>query len=700
MSLGTTVDAALTRLLPLLSTTGLAGLAFLAAFLGLFIAHQLAIWWDVSSVSGFERSRTAVSVLAEVWDVVADLYNPFTEVYLELVPMWNFRVQHLTEPLVYAALDVLTVTFSGRAYEGVISEEALPYRGFRCDTSEQAMAWCGDARHYAAALGMPTGKPAFEATELVIEPARMRALSESALAPLIGVLPIDAILDGLHALLASYIVVYSFVWDVGIFVAHTVLVELFGVLVDLFVWAMQALAELMLMVVRSGLFSAIVGWGLDLLVALVVEVALPLMLACVSALLCVVDFLTPLVTWEEQLVCVSASCFRGDSSDTLADVFLTFLSIAPAAEAVQAVYDHLFNERTGVRYANGTAGAVSDDVPALLFDGVRSARQAKCADCFVCKVPELRALWLLVAMTYGCVLDALPYRGRVEEVCMVGGRGYVDMCGPRGAAQFALTEREFRETYTVHLHFDAEHAQSFASRLETLAREQGGAGANGFTAKLLEIGFVLAILQIVDVVISTRDLGLLWPIGLLMGLIVVVKAVLALLQSDLSRILTLLDPEASAFLQGVRIWVEHDFADWGGAVYHPSAVWLEDNGYPTHWAESMQIGSTADYLSWTAIQPAIVLHELSHAWHHQYVGYDDASILQAYDAAMASGIYDSVPYAGGGKSTAYATSNVQEYFAELTEAWFWENDFYPFVREELEDFDPTGAAMVEAAWQP
>lgn len=55
----------------------------------------------------------------------------------------------------------------------------------------------------------------------------------------------------------------------------------------------------------------------------------------------------------------------------------------------------------------------------------------------------------------------------------------------------------------------------------------------GFTNKLLEIGFVLAILQVVDVVITTRDLGLLWPIGLLMGLIVIVKAVLALLQNNL-----------------------------------------------------------------------------------------------------------------------------------------------------------------------
>jgi len=57
---------------------------------------------------------------------------------------------------------------------------------------------------------------------------------------------------------------------------------------------------------------------------------------------------------------------------------------------------------------------------------------------------------------------------------------------------------------------------------------------SGFTIKVLEIGFVLAILQIIDVVISTRDLSLLWPIGLLMGLIIVVKAVLALLQNNLT----------------------------------------------------------------------------------------------------------------------------------------------------------------------
>ena len=78
--------------------------------------------------------------------------------------------------------------------------------------------------------------------------------------------------------------------------------------------------------------------------------------------------------------------------------------------------------------------------------------------------------------------------------------------------------------------------------------------------------------------------------------------------------------------------------------------------------------------------------------------YDDPDIVRAYDEAMASGRYDDVEYAGGGTATAYATTNVQEYFAELTEAWFWENDFYPFVRQDLIDFDPLGAEVIEASW--
>ena len=56
----------------------------------------------------------------------------------------------------------------------------------------------------------------------------------------------------------------------------------------------------------------------------------------------------------------------------------------------------------------------------------------------------------------------------------------------------------------------------------------------GFVQKVLEVSFVILIMQIIDVVISTRDLSLLWPIIGFMALLIVVKAVIALLQNALT----------------------------------------------------------------------------------------------------------------------------------------------------------------------
>ena len=39
----------------------------------------------------------------------------------------------------------------------------------------------------------------------------------------------------------------------------------------------------------------------------------------------------------------------------------------------------------------------------------------------------------------------------------------------------------------------------------------------------------------------------------------------------------------------------------------------------------------------------------------------------------------------------------QEYFAELTEACFGKNDFYPFNRNELKEHDPGGYVVIEKA---
>jgi Mlc titration factor MtfA (ptsG expression regulator) len=96
----------------------------------------------------------------------------------------------------------------------------------------------------------------------------------------------------------------------------------------------------------------------------------------------------------------------------------------------------------------------------------------------------------------------------------------------------------------------------------------------------------------------------------------------------------------------------------------------------------------------------LTLHEFAHAWHCMnwpcFEG--DTQIEEAYEAAMASGIYDVTEDKAGFKRRHYGATNKQEYFATLTEAWFWERQNYPFNRDDLLKHDPLGAAAVQAAW--
>ena len=48
---------------------------------------------------------------------------------------------------------------------------------------------------------------------------------------------------------------------------------------------------------------------------------------------------------------------------------------------------------------------------------------------------------------------------------------------------------------------------------------------------------------------------------------------------------------------------------------------------------------------------------------------------------------------------AYAHTNEREYFAELTEAYFGWNSYFPFTKEELESYDPEGYNLIENSWE-
>jgi hypothetical protein len=174
--------------------------------------------------------------------------------------------------------------------------------------------------------------------------------------------------------------------------------------------------------------------------------------------------------------------------------------------------------------------------------------------------------------------------------------------------------------------------------------------------------------------------------------------VLRLLEVKLWEITTRLSPEVVERLREVPLRMHLDRAGCPGGVYHPSAGWLRNHGYPTDWAEGVEFGNARNFLSWSRQQPWMVLHELAHAWHHQVLGYDHAGIRKAYAAARDGGTLEEVLYIDGGRQRHYALNNEQEFFAEMTEAWFGTNDFYPFVRGEVADAFPQLGPLLDAAW--
>jgi hypothetical protein len=94
----------------------------------------------------------------------------------------------------------------------------------------------------------------------------------------------------------------------------------------------------------------------------------------------------------------------------------------------------------------------------------------------------------------------------------------------------------------------------------------------------------------------------------------------------------------------------------------------------------------------------MVLHELAHAYHFLVLGERHPEIAAAYRQAVASRSYESVDYFGGGKRRAYALVDEKEYFAELSEAYFCRNDYYPFTRADLQRHDPLGYELLQRVW--
>ena len=178
---------------------------------------------------------------------------------------------------------------------------------------------------------------------------------------------------------------------------------------------------------------------------------------------------------------------------------------------------------------------------------------------------------------------------------------------------------------------------------------------------------------------------------------------LKMLANHLQRIAIFVPQKSLEDLQRLEIWIEHDHPiDTEPGPYHPGVDWLVKRGYDPRLAKKVHVTRAGSLLERQHMlkHPAVILHELAHSYHDQVLGFDEPRIKAAYERAMKAGIYNEVLDHTGRKVRHYAATNHREYFAEGTEAYFYRNDFYPFVRAELKQHDPWLHDLLEEIWGP
>ena len=175
---------------------------------------------------------------------------------------------------------------------------------------------------------------------------------------------------------------------------------------------------------------------------------------------------------------------------------------------------------------------------------------------------------------------------------------------------------------------------------------------------------------------------------------------LRFLEHKLADIRAVVAAEPLAKLQGVTLVLDLSHGKLRSMQYHPSAGWLEANGYATNLVKCVHIPEAADLPTPRNIteQPWVVLHELAHAYHDQVLDFEEPRILKAYEDFKRSGRGDHTLLYDGSRVRHYALTDQKEFFAEMTESYFGVNDFFPFNRAELMTAEPEIYELMQAIW--
>lgn len=183
------------------------------------------------------------------------------------------------------------------------------------------------------------------------------------------------------------------------------------------------------------------------------------------------------------------------------------------------------------------------------------------------------------------------------------------------------------------------------------------------------------------------------------GAVVGAKA-LKILANRLHDITLVVPAPALEKLRAVGIAFDLDHGKLTAMQYHPSPGWLRDNGYDPALARMVHVPAAGRMLGSFTVnqQPAVMLHELAHAYHDQVLDFEEPRIKAAWKTYRDSGKGNAVLHISGRTGKHYALTNQKEFFAEMTESFFATNDFHPFVRGALKTEFPELYKLLEDVW--
>ena len=151
-----------------------------------------------------------------------------------------------------------------------------------------------------------------------------------------------------------------------------------------------------------------------------------------------------------------------------------------------------------------------------------------------------------------------------------------------------------------------------------------------------------------------------------------------------------------------QFWLtDSQWTNTTAVVTHVSKEWLIEQKMDLRLYGNIEVLNIKNFAQWsTKYQPMMTVHELAHAYQYFYVGWYHPLIKDTYNKAMDQNLYQNVPYLrpDGKKMKAYAATNEHEYFSELTETYFGPNEFFPFNKTQLAEYDPNGLKMLERVW--